>query len=168
MRGKKGTKHADPTDPPRRRANRRRGHGTYENDRPPIVGTVGRTSGQVRLRVVQRTSRAILAAHVTRCTGAQAVVCPDEWRGYAQLTRVHHTVDHGHRVWAHDADGDGIREVHVNTCEKLWTMVRTFLRPFRGVHKMYLAAYVAICEVRINEKRITPQFIARLVRLHYV
>jgi hypothetical protein len=117
--------------------------------------------------VVQRTSRAILAAHVTRVTGAQAVVCPDEWREYAQLTQVHHTVDRGHRVWARDADGDGIREVHVTTCEGRWTMVRNFLRPFRGVHKMYLAAYVAICEVRSNEQRITPQFIARLVRLHY-
>ncbi|WP_162015895.1 MULTISPECIES: transposase [Chloroflexus] len=85
MRGKQGTKPPDPTDPPRRRVNRRRGHGTDEHDRPPMVGTVGRTSGQVRLRVVQRTSRAILVAHVTRCTGAQAVVCTDDWRGDAQL-----------------------------------------------------------------------------------
>lgn len=50
--GKKGEKHADPADPARYRANNRRGHGTYDNDRPPIVGTVGRESGQVRLRVV--------------------------------------------------------------------------------------------------------------------
>ena len=51
MRGKKGERHADPLDPPRRRANKQRGHGTYDNDRPPIVGTVGRYSGQWRLRV---------------------------------------------------------------------------------------------------------------------
>ena len=50
-RGKKGDKHHDPLDPPRRRANKQRGHGTYDNDRPPIVGTVGRHSGQCRLRV---------------------------------------------------------------------------------------------------------------------
>ena len=54
MRGKEGEKHWDPADPPRRRANKKRGtpaaggHGTYDNDRPPVVGTVGRDSGQVR------------------------------------------------------------------------------------------------------------------------
>src|SRR5512143_3840679 len=51
MRGKKGTVHPDPLDPPRRRANKRRGRGTYANDRPPIVGVVGRNTGQVRVRV---------------------------------------------------------------------------------------------------------------------
>ena len=30
---------------PGRRANRRRGHGTFANDRPPIAGVVGRESG---------------------------------------------------------------------------------------------------------------------------
>ena len=42
MRGKKGERHPDPDDPPRRRANKRRGHGTDENDRPPSIGTDGR------------------------------------------------------------------------------------------------------------------------------
>ena len=49
-RGKKGDEHFDRDDPPRRRANKRRGRGTYANDRPPIVGTVGRETGQVRMR----------------------------------------------------------------------------------------------------------------------
>jgi hypothetical protein len=40
--GEKGDRHRDPDDPPRRRANKRRGHGTYDNERPPIVGSVGR------------------------------------------------------------------------------------------------------------------------------
>jgi hypothetical protein len=70
-------------------------------------------------------------------------------------------------VWARDDDGDGKHEVHVNTCEGLWTKVRNFLRPFRGVHKTYLAVSVAICEVRINEKRIAPGCITQLVRMHY-
>ena len=48
--------------------------------------------------------------------------------------------------WARDDDGDGIREVHVNTSEGLWTGLRNFLRPFRGVNKMYLYQYVAIFE----------------------
>lgn len=34
MRGKKGTEPTDPFDPPRQRANKRRGKGTDDNDRP--------------------------------------------------------------------------------------------------------------------------------------
>src|SRR5258708_7608598 len=34
--GKKSEPHLDPADPPRRRANKQRGHGTYENDRPRL------------------------------------------------------------------------------------------------------------------------------------
>ena len=64
MRGKKGDEHFDWFDPPRRRANKRRGRGTYENDRPPILGVIGRGSGQVRLRVVMNTKANTLKKHV--------------------------------------------------------------------------------------------------------
>jgi transposase-like protein len=35
--GENSTPHRDPSDPPRRRANQRKGHGTYANDHPPII-----------------------------------------------------------------------------------------------------------------------------------
>ncbi len=47
--GEKGRLHPDPEDPPRRRANQARGHGTWETDRPPVLGIVGRESGQIQL-----------------------------------------------------------------------------------------------------------------------
>ncbi len=164
--GKKGQKHAFPADPPRRRANNRRGHGTYANDRPPIVGSVGRQSGQVRLRVVKRTDGETLRKHVQTFTRPRADVNTDEWSGYTQLQRTHATVAHGQHEWARDDDGDGVREVHVNTIEGLWTGVRNFLRPFRGVHKRNLSQSVAVCEFSINIKKVTPKFISSLVALH--
>jgi hypothetical protein len=71
---------------------------------------------------------------------------------------------HSQGEWARDDDGDGIREVHTNTIEGLWTSVRNFLRPFRGVHKRYLAGYIAIRELGINLKHIFPRYVARLGR----
>src|SRR3954467_14129140 len=50
--GEKGIEPPDPDDPPRPRANSRRGHGTFANDRPPVAGVVGRESGAIRLEVV--------------------------------------------------------------------------------------------------------------------
>ncbi len=55
--GEKGTLHPDPEDPPRPRANQRRGLGTMANDRPPILGMVGRDSKQIRLEVCDNTQQ---------------------------------------------------------------------------------------------------------------
>ena len=110
MRGKKGRKHSDPADPPRRRANKQRGHGTYDNDRPPIVGTVGRESGQVRLRVVKHTDGKTLKQHLVRFTQPGTIANTDEWTGYNQIPRSHVTVNHGEHEWARDEDGDGTRD----------------------------------------------------------
>lgn len=135
--GKKGEAHRDPADPPRRRANKRRGHGTYANDRPPVCGVVGRESGRVKLSVVANSDRATLERVVRRATEPTTHVHTDEWRGYDGLPAMHRprsTVCHAAGEWARDDDGDGAREVHCNTLEGLWTG----LRNFRGVHKKYL------------------------------
>jgi len=163
MRGKKGDEHFDPLDPPRRRANKQRGRGTYANDRPPVLGTVGRQSGQVRLRVVPDTTGKTLVAHVHCFSLLGTAVYTDEYQSYNHVIRPHATVSHGLKEWARDDDGDGIREVHCNTTEGLWTDVRNFLRPFKGVHKRYFAGYIAISELRRNEKRISPKLISSLV-----
>ena len=104
--------------------------------------------------------------HVHGYTKKETTCYTDEWQGYNRINREHHTVCHGQKEWARDDDGDGIREVHTNTIEGLWTIARNFLRPFRGVHKKYLHCYLAMCEHHINLKRISPAFIARLVTQH--
>jgi transposase len=166
MREKKGVKHGASDDLPRRRALRIKGHGTYANDLVPIVGTVGRTSQQVRLRVVTNTDAATLEAHVHQFTQRKAIVNTDEWQGYNQVRRTRVVVKHRLKEWARDDDGDGQREVHINTIEGIWTSVRNFLRPFRGVHKKYLSHYVAVCEWRLTHKRLMPRQLARFVRSH--
>lgn len=64
--GEKGTLHPDPEDPPRPRANKRRGRGTMENDRPPIFGAIGRETGQIRLEVCENTQQATLQTEVEK------------------------------------------------------------------------------------------------------
>ena len=93
-----------------------------ENDRPPVIGIVGRDSGEVRLEVVEHADRATLDNFVEETTTPGATVNTDEWSGYnhiPELGRKHATVCHapGQREWARDDDGDGVREVHNNTME---------------------------------------------------
>jgi transposase len=169
-RGKKGIRHPDPDDPPRRRANKQRGHGNFDNDRPPVVGVVSRESGVVALAVVDRTDQKTLTQFVRSSTAEGAMVYTEEWKGYSRLTqnnRGHATVNHtpGQREWARDDDGDGIREVHDNTLEGLWAALRTFLRPFRGVSKHYLDQYVAIFQWAYNLKEAIPDTLRIMLRL---
>jgi transposase len=87
--GEKGERHLELEDPPRRRrANERCGHGDYDNDRPPIVGTVGRESGQqVRLRVIEHTGKETLVPHVHHYAPGEATLYPDEWRAYERVSQ---------------------------------------------------------------------------------
>ncbi len=166
--GQKGQRHADPASPPRRRANKRRGHGTWDNDRPPVGGVVGRTSGQIRLRVLEHSSTAELRSLGEAASAAATTFNSDEWQGYSWVAssgRVHKTVCHapGVREWARDDDGDGVREVHVNTIEGLWARLRTFLRPFQGVNKEYLGQYLAVFGWMHNCKRVTSDFVRMML-----
>lgn len=96
MRGKKGTPHRDPADPPRRRANKRKGHGTYANDRPPIISVVSRDTGEHRFWVcdhaAKRTCNALIAENVP---AGSTKLYTDEWPGYYGSHPAHATVRHG-------------------------------------------------------------------------
>ena len=162
--GEKGVKHTDPNDPPRCRGNKTRGHGTWDSDRPPVLGIIGRESGQIHLEVKHNSARKDLESTVLNSTKPGSTINTDEWGAYnhlAEADRIHVTVCHtpGKRVWAKDEDGDDIREVHVNTSEGFWTGLRNFLRPFRGVNKVYLQQYLAIHEWAHNIKICSDEFL---------
>jgi transposase len=159
--------HADPEDPPRRRANKAFGHGTWDNDRVPVAGAVGRDSGRLDLKVVRRPSRAELVdGFVAPAAHEGAAVYTDDWCVYTSLPGHglrHASVNHTRSEWARDDDGDGEREVHDNTLEGIWTGLRNFLRPFRGVNKVYLAQYVAMFRWAYNLKAVTTGFLRTLL-----
>jgi transposase-like protein len=167
--GNKGIPHDDPDDPPRRRANSRRGHGTFNTDRPPVAGVVGRESSEVRRDVIETASLIELDDVVDNACLRETTVNTDEWNGYNRIGkrhgRIHRTVDPSgpKSTWAIDADGDGVREVPCNTREGLWTGLRNFLRPFRGVSKWYLAQYVAVFQWGYNLKEVTDEFMRVLL-----
>lgn len=127
-----------------------------------MLGVAGRESGQVRLEVTAGSARTELEPRVLAATAAGATVNTDEWRAYDRLPdndRVRKAVCHspGKREWARDDDGDGIREVHDNTIEGLWTGLRNFLRPFRGVSRHHLNQYVSVFQWTYNLKAVTPE-----------
>jgi hypothetical protein len=133
----------------------------------PIAGAVGRDSGRLELKVVRRPNRAELVdGFVVPAAQEGAAVYTDDWCVYTALPRHglrHAAVNHSRYEWARDDDGDGVREVHDNTLEGIWTGLRNFLRPFRGVNKAYLAQYVMMFRWAYNLKAVTAAFLRILL-----
>lgn len=129
---------------------------------------MNRSSGEVRWAVCRTNSQYFCELWVSSWvkTGEQVRVCTDEWLGYSKLTAKyqieHRTVCHSKREWARDDDGDGIREVHCNSCEGSGTGLRNYLRQFRGVNKDNLYSYVATYETMFNAKRISSAVIRKM------
>ena len=102
--------------------------------------------------VRQATIRPIIEAAVTTA----ALVHTDEYASYARLPAWgyrHETVCHGRGEYARDEDGDGFREIHVNTMEGTWSLLRSWLRPHRGVSQDKLPLYLGFFESVHNARR---------------
>jgi transposase-like protein len=128
----------------------------------------GRQSGQFRSEVLDHARGAELEEVIDCTTLEGTTVNTDEWKGYnglPQMGRVHVTVNHSgpKSAWARDDDGDGVREVHCNTQEGIWTHVRLFLRRFCGVSKWYLAQHQAVFQWGYNIKAVTDEFLRILL-----
>src|SRR4051794_30979791 len=141
------------------------GRGTLAKDKPPILGLI-RRGGRVVLRMLanvqQKTIEPIIGATVARDT----LVYTDEYDIYARLDEWgygHETVCHARGEYARDDDGDGFCEVHVNTMEGVWSLLRSWLRPHRGISQEKLPLYLAFFEFVHNARRRGRALLGELV-----
>jgi transposase len=65
----------------------------------------------------------------------------------------HKSVNHGRGEFARDEDGDGLCEVHVNTMEGFWSLLRSWLRPHRGISQEKLPLYLGFFEFVHNARK---------------
>lgn len=112
--------------------------------------------GQVVLQMLenvqQKTIRPLIQATITPGT----LVYTDEYDIYARLSEWgydHKTVCHSRGEYARDDDGDGFHEVHVNTMEGFWSLLRSWLRPHRGISQEKLPLYLGFFQFVHNVRR---------------
>ena len=60
---------------------------------------------------------------------------------------------HSRGEYARDDDSDGFHEVHVNTMEGFWSLLRSWLRPHRGISQDHLPLYLGFFEFVHNVRR---------------
>jgi len=75
----------------------------------------------------------------------------------------HKTVCHGRGEYARDEDGDGFCEVHVNTMEGFWSLLRSWLRPHRGISQDKLPLYLGFFQFVHNARRRGKALLGALV-----
>jgi transposase len=112
--------------------------------------------GQVVMRMLanvqQKTIRPIIESVVVPGT----MIYTDEYDIYSRLVTwgyEHQTVCHSKGEYARDEDGDGFHEIHVNTMEGVWSLLRSWLRPHRGISQEKLPSYLAFFEFIHNARK---------------
>ena len=149
----------------RRRLKAAPGRGTLEKDKPPVLGLIQR-GGQVVLRMLADVQQTTIQPVIGATVAQGGRVHTDEYGVYARLPAWgyrHKTVCHSRGEYARDEDGDGFCEIHVNTMEGTWSLLRSWLRPHRGVSQEKLPLYLAFFEFVHNARRRGKALLGALV-----
>ena len=112
--------------------------------------------GQVVLRVLDNVRQVTIQPIIEKFIKPGTLVNTDEYDIYCRLTDwgyEHKTVCHGHGEYARDEDGDGHHEIHVNTMEGFWSLLRSWLRPHRGISQERLPLYVGFFQFVHNARQ---------------
>jgi transposase len=129
--------------------------GRGDRQKAPVFGMVER-GGRVVAKAVPDASAATLMPHITKRVLPEAVVYTDEWRAYNQVGKS----GYQHRRIHHRAGVYVMGDVHTNTIEGFWSLVK---RGISGVHHAvsakYLQGYLNEYAWRYNHRHdTTPMF----------
>ena len=120
------------------------GRGTLEKEKPPVFGMIQRC-GEVVIEMLANVRQTTIEPLIKTTVLPGTVIYTDEYSIYARLHEWgygHESVNHGAGEYARDDDGDGFCEVHVNTMEGFWSLLRSWLRPHRGISQEKLPFYL--------------------------
>ena len=126
--------------------------------------------GAVVIRMLENVKQATIGPLIKQTIAEGSLVYTDEFDIYSRLEEWgygHETVCHARGEYARDDDGDGFCEVHVNTAEGLWSLLRSWLRPHRGISQEKLPAYLGFFQfvhtARRRGKALLGELVAALV-----
>lgn len=152
------------------RRNRRkgaRGRGTLAAEKPPIFGMIQR-SGALIIHMLPNVQQPTIQPLIQRYVQPGTLIYTDEYTIYSRLVGwgyAHKTVNHSQGEYARDEDGDDFHEVHTNTIEGVWSLLRSWLRPHRGISQEKLPFYLAFFEFVHNVRKRGKALLPSLLQL---
>lgn len=124
--------------------------------------------GEVVIRMMENVQTKLIAPVIENFVEKGTKVFTDEYDIYSYLENAgysHKTVCHSAGEYARDEDGDGFHEVHVNTMEGFWSLLRSWLRPHRGISQEKLPDYLGFFEFIHNIRKRGKALLSSLVGL---
>lgn len=124
--------------------------------------------GSVVIHMLENVKQKTIAPFIKKTIETGSRVFTDEYNIYARLEEwgyEHKTVCHSAGEYARDEDGDGFHEVHVNTMEGFWSLLRSWLRPHRGISQENLPWYLGFFEFTHNLKKRGKALLGSLIEL---
>ncbi len=112
--------------------------------------------GEVFIKMLENVQQRTIEPIIKNAIGADTLIYTDEYNIYDRLEKWgyrHKTVNHSIGEYARDEDGDGFHEVHVNTMEGVWSLLRSWLRPHRGISQEKLPCYLGFFEFVHNMRK---------------
>ena len=144
-----------------------RGRGTLAKEKPPILGLIQR-NGEVIIKMLANVQQDSIKPIIQKVVAVGSKVFTDEYNIYNRLTEwgyEHQTVNHSQGEYARDEDGDGFHEVHTNTIEGFWSLLRSWLRPHRGISQEKLPIYLGFFEFVHNSRKRGKALLPSLVEI---
>jgi transposase-like protein len=142
-----------------------RGRGTLDKEKPPVFGMIER-DGPVVIQMLPNVQQETIHPIIEKTVAKGSTVYTDEYTIYTKLPGLgyeHKTVCHGCGEYARDEDGDGFCEVHVNTMEGFWSLLRSWLRPHRGISQEKLPAYLGFFQFIHNARKRGKALLSSLI-----
>jgi transposase-like protein len=124
--------------------------------------------GSVVIRMLENVKQKTIGLLIQATIAEGTLVNTDEYDIYARLEQWgyrHQSVCHCRGEYARDDDGDGFHEVHVNTMEGFWSLLRSWLRPHRGISQDKLPLYLGFFEFVHNVRKRGKALLSSLVYL---
>lgn len=125
-------------------------------------------NGEVKIQMLANVKQNTIEPIIKSSIVPGTLVYTDEYDIYAKLETwgyQHKAVNHGSGEYARDEDGDGFHEVHVNTMEGFWSLLRSWLRPHRGVSQEKLPLYLGFFEFVHNVRKRGKALLGELIRV---
>ena len=113
-------------------------------------------NGDLALHMLPNVQQATIQPVITQDVQVGSFIYTDEYDIYVRLPEWGSSpakVNPSQGESARDSDGDGIHEIHVNTLEGFWSLLRSWLRPHRGVSQERLPLYLGFFEFVHNVRR---------------
>ena len=151
----------------RRRLKGKRGRGTLATERPPVFGMIQR-GGQVVINMLANVKQKTIEPFIKETIAPGTLVYTDEYSIYARLCAWgygHKSVNHGRGEFARDEEGDGFCAVHVHTMEGFWSLLRSLLRPHRGISQEKLPLYLGFFEFVHHVRKRGKALLGALIEL---